>query len=93
MIKNFKCKESEKLFNGKFSNKLPQNLQRIAQRKLIQIHAATTLDFLRVPPANRLELLGGNRKNQYSIRINDQWRICFKWFENNAADVEIIDYH
>lgn len=93
MIKKFKCKESEKLFNGKFSKKLPQSIQRTAQRKLVQIHAATTLEFLKVPPANNLELLGEDRKNQYSIRINDQWRICFKWFENNAIDVEIVDYH
>jgi len=93
MIKNFKCKESENLFNGKFSKKIPQSIQRTAQRKLVQIHAATTLNFLRVPPGNQLELLDADRKNQYSIRINDQWRICFKWLENNAIDVEIIDYH
>jgi proteic killer suppression protein len=93
MIKNFKCKETERLFNGKFSKKLPQSIQRIALRKLIQIHAATTLEFLRIPPANHLELLTGNRQQQYSIRINEQWRVCFKWFENNAYDVEVIDYH
>ncbi len=93
MIKGFKCNETEKLFNGKFSSKLPQTIQRIAQRKLIQIHAAATLDFLRVPPANRLELLTGNRKAYYSIRINDQFRICFKFEQGDAFDVEIIDYH
>lgn len=93
MIKSFNCKETERLFNGQFSRKLPQSIQRAAQRKLIQIHAATTLDFLRVPPANHLELLTGNRQGQYSIRINEQWRICFVWRDNNAIDVEIIDYH
>lgn len=93
MIKSFNCKETERLFNGLFSRKLPQSIQRAAQRKLIQIHAATTLDFLRVPPANHLELLTGNRQGQYSIRINEQWRICFVWRDNNAIDVEIIDYH
>jgi proteic killer suppression protein len=93
MIKSFKCKETEKLFHGNFSKKLPQSIQRIALRKLIQIHAATTLEFLRVPPANHLELLTGNRQDQYSIRINEQWRICFRWFENHAYDVEVIDYH
>lgn len=93
MIKSFNCKETERLFNGNFSRKLPQSIQRIAQRKLIQIHAATTLDFLRSPPANYLERLSGDRQNQYSIRINEQWRICFIWQENNAFDVEIVDYH
>ena len=93
MIKSFNCKETEKLFNGKFSNKLPQAIQRTAQRKLVLIHAATTLDFLRVPPANRLELLTANRQGQYSIRINEQWRICFVWHDNHAFDVEIVDYH
>jgi proteic killer suppression protein len=93
MIKSFNCKETERLFNGNFSRKLPQSIQRIAQRKLIQIHAATTLDFLRIPPANYLERLSGDRQNQYSIRINEQWRICFIWQENNAFDVEIVDYH
>jgi proteic killer suppression protein len=92
MIKSFNCKETERLFKGQFSKKLPQSIQRVAQRKLIQIHAATTLDFLRVPPANHLELLTGNRQGQYSIRINEQWRICFVWRDNNAIDVEIIDY-
>ena len=93
MIKNFNCKETEKLFKGNFSKKLPQSIQRIGQRKLIQIHAATTLDFLRIPPANCLERLTGNRQDQYSIRINEQWRICFVWRDNNALDVEILDYH
>jgi len=93
MIKNFSCKETEKLFNGKFSKRLPQSIQRVALRKLIQLNAATTLDFLRIPPANHLELLTGNRQEQYSIRINEQWRVCFSWRDNNAFDVEIVDYH
>lgn len=93
MIKSFKCNETEKLFNGKFSSKLPQSIQRIALRKLLLIHAATTLNFLRVPPANRLELLTGDRKEHYSIRINDQFRICFKFENGDAFNVEIIDYH
>ena len=93
MIKSFACKETEKLFHGRFSGKLPQDVQRIAQRKLKQLQAAATLDFLRVPPGNRLEPLSGNRTGQWSIRINDQWRICFIWHEGNATDVEIVDYH
>jgi proteic killer suppression protein len=93
MIKNFSCKETEKLFNGKFSKKLPQSIQRVALRKLIQLNAATTLDFLRIPPANHLELLTGNRQEQYSIRINEQWRVCFGWRDSHAFDVEIVDYH
>jgi len=93
MIKTFACKESEKLFHGRFSTRLPQDMQRIAQRKLKQLHGAASLDFLRVPPGNRLEQLSGDRSGQWSIRINDQWRICFVWNDGNASDVEIIDYH
>lgn len=92
VIISFSCKETEKLFHGRFSAKLPQDLQRIAQRKLKQLSAAATLDFLRVPPGNRLEQLSGDRNGQWSIRINEQWRICFRW-EGNAFDVEITDYH
>lgn len=93
MIKSFAGKETEKLFSGTFSAKLPHDLQRVAQRKLKQLHGAATLDFLRVPPANRLGQLSGNRAGQWSIRINDQWRICFRWEAGNAYEVEIIDYH
>ncbi len=93
MIVSFKCKETEKIFHGKFSGKLPQDIQRIAARKLEQLHAATLLETLRVPPGNRLEALSYNRKGQHSIRINDQWRLCFVWCEGNALDVEIVDYH
>lgn len=93
MIVSFKCKETEKIFHGKFSRKLPQNIQRIAARKLEQLNAATVLDTLRVPPGNRLEALGYDRKGQHSIRINEQWRLCFVWRDGNAYNVEIVDYH
>ncbi|MEO0804866.1 MAG: type II toxin-antitoxin system RelE/ParE family toxin [Cyanobacteria bacterium J06643_4] len=93
MITAFKCKETERVFRGKFSRKLPQSIQRIAARKLEQLNAATILDTLRVPPGNRLEALTGNRKGQHSIRINNQWRLCFVWCDGNAIDVEIVDYH
>ena len=93
MIVSFKSKETEKIFRGCYSRKLPQNIQRIAARKLEQLNAATVLDTLRIPPGNRLEALKGYRQGQHSIRINNQWRICFIWRESNAYDVEIIDYH
>jgi len=93
MIKTFKCKQTEGLFHGKFIKKLPINIQRVTLRKLKMLDAATVLETLRIPPGNRLEALKGNRKGQYSIRVNDQWRICFTWSHGNAFDVEIIDYH
>ena len=93
MIESFKCKETEKVFNRQFSKKLPQAIQRIAQRKLEYLHAARTLDDMRIPPSNQLENLKGDRDGQQSIRINDQWRICFKWNSGNVQDVEIVDYH
>ncbi|MBW1683131.1 MAG: type II toxin-antitoxin system RelE/ParE family toxin [Deltaproteobacteria bacterium] len=93
MIKSFQNKETEKIFNRQFSGKLPQNIQHLARRKLVMLDAATDLNTLRVPPGNRLESLKGDRKGQYSIRINDQWRICFKWKAGDAYDVEITDYH
>jgi proteic killer suppression protein len=93
MIKSFKSKETEKLFQGRFSSKLPQAIQRSAAIKLEMINAATVLETLRVPPSNHLEELHGNRKEQYSIRINKQWRICFTWKGSDAFDVEIVDYH
>ena len=93
MILNFSCKQTKRLYQGQFAKKLPADLQRVAQRKLKQLNAAATLDFLRVPPGNRLEPLSGNRSGQWSIRINDQWRICFRWAEGNVLDVEIVDYH
>ena len=93
MIKSFQDKETEKVFNRHFSGKLPQNIQHLALRKLVMLDAATELKVLRVPPGNILEALKGNRKGQHSIRINDQWRICFKWKAGDAYDVEIEDYH
>ena len=93
MIKSFKEKETERIFNRQFSKKLPQNVQRVARKKLVILDAATELNDLRVPPGNQLEALKGNRKGQHSIRINDQWRICFKWRAGDSFDVEITDYH
>ncbi|NNL43248.1 MAG: type II toxin-antitoxin system RelE/ParE family toxin [Desulfobacterales bacterium] len=93
MIKNFQDKEAEKIFNRLHSRKLPQNIQHLARRKLVILDAATELNVLRVPPGNRLEALKGDRKGQHSIRINDQWRICFKWKAGDSYDVEITDYH
>ncbi len=93
MIKSFKDKETEKLFHGEFSAKIPQNIHIRSLKKLDLIHSAESVQELYVLPGNRLEYLKGKRQNQYSIRINDQWRICFKWIENNAYEVEIIDYH
>lgn len=93
MIKSFACKETEKIFSGRFSKKLPQDIQIIAERKLIMLHHAANLNDLRIPPANRLEQLSGNRRNQHSIRINQQWRICFEWRDDGVYDVVIINYH
>lgn len=93
MIKSFKSKDAEKLFQGRFSSKLPQAIQRSAAIKLELINAATVLETLRVPPSNFLEELKGDRKGQHSIRINKQWRICFIWKGTDAFDVEIVDYH
>jgi toxin HigB-1 len=93
MIQSFRCKETEKLFKGRFSSKLPQAMQRAAALKLTMLHAATVLDTLRIPPSNHLEALTGNREGQHSIRINKQWRICFRWQGSDAFDVEIVDYN
>lgn len=93
MIKTFRDKETEKIFNRLVSRKLPKNIQHLARRKLIILDAATELNALSVPPGNRLEALKGDRKGQHSIRINDQWRICFRWKAGNTYDVEIADYH
>ncbi|MCO6431144.1 MAG: type II toxin-antitoxin system RelE/ParE family toxin [Deltaproteobacteria bacterium] len=93
MIRSFKCKETEKIFNLERSRKFPPNIQQVAVRKLRMVHRAVSLVDLRVPPANRLEKLHGNRSGQWSIRINDQWRICFNWHDGNALNVEIVDYH
>ena len=93
MIKSFRDKETEKIADGYFSKRLPPELQRKAKMQLDKINAAATLDFLRLPPSNRLESLKGDRAGHLSIRINDQWRICFEWSDGDAYEVEIVDYH
>ncbi len=93
MIHDFRCKETERIWQGKGSRKLPTDIQRAALRKLIQLNNAESLNDLRMPPANRLEPLKGGRTGQHSLRINDQWRICFVWNEGDAHAVEIVDYH
>jgi proteic killer suppression protein len=93
MIHSFKDKETEKIFNGETAKKFPANILSRAFSKLTAIHAASNLDDLKIPPSNHLEELKGDRKGQHSIRINDQYRICFCWFDDNAEDVEIVDYH
>ena len=93
MIDSFKCKESEKIWNRKFSKKFPPNIQVRARRKLIAINISESINDLRIPPSNHLETLKDDRTGQHSIRINDQWRICFEWKDGNAFNVEITDYH
>lgn len=93
MIKSFHGKDTEKLFNREFASKFPPEICRTALKKLLILDAAQRLEDLKVPPGNRLEKLSGNRQGQYSIRINDQWRICFRWHQGDAYDVEITDYH
>ena len=93
MIRNFKDEEAEKIFNRQRSRKLPPDIQQVALRKLRMLNRAQTLQDLRVPPANRLERLDGDRTGQHSIRINSQWRICFEWEDGDALNVEIVDYH
>lgn len=92
MIRSFRSKETESLFSDEDVPRL-RAIERSARRKLLILHQAKSLDDVRVPPGNRLEALKGNRKGQYSIRINDQWRICFTWTAGNAHEVEIVDYH
>ena len=93
MIRSFKDKETQKIFDQEFSKKLPRSIQKIALRKLVMIDNAETLDDLRIPPANRLEALKGNRSGQHSIRINDQYRICFEYRKGDFYNIEITDYH
>ena len=93
MIKSFKDKETKKIFERRRSKKLPSDIQQIALRKLRMINRVQSLEELKIPPANRLEKLKGERFGQYSIRINNQWRICFEWQDNNAFNVQIVDYH
>ena len=93
MIRSFADKETERIWNGDISRRLPNQIQALARRKLRMLNAAQRLDDLRIPPANRLEALRGKRSGQHSIRINDQWRICFVWREGQCDAVEIVDYH
>lgn len=93
VIKTFKSKETEKIYNRQISRKLPPDIQRNALKKLWMLDAAPDINSLRIPPANYLEVLKGEHKGQHSIRINKQWRICFIWKDGDAFDVEIVDYH
>ena len=93
MIKSFKDKETEKVYNREGSRKLPADIQQVALRKLRMINNAKSLNDLKIPPANNLEKMKGDREGQHSVRINNQWRICFKWKSGNAHEVEIADYH
>jgi proteic killer suppression protein len=92
MIKSFRCKETQGLFETGRSKRFG-SIAKVATRKLAQLDAAETLAFLASPPGNRLEALAGDRRGQHSIRINDQWRVCFRWTETGPEDVEIVDYH
>jgi proteic killer suppression protein len=92
MILSFKCADTQNLYEGKRVTKFV-NVRSVAERKLQQLDSAATISFLRSPPGNRLELLSGDRGDQYSIRINDQWRICFTWTDEGPTNVEIVDYH
>ena len=93
MIKSFKDIEAEKIYNRVRSRRLPSDIQQVALRKLRMLNNAGSLADLRIPPANRLEKLRGDRRGKYSIRINERWRICFRWLEEDAHEVEIVDYH
>ena len=92
MIRSFRCRNTEALFNDRDVRQF-RNIERVARRKLLYLHRALRLQDLRVPPGNRLEALKGDRKGQHSIRVNNQWRICFRWKDGDALDVEIVDYH
>ena len=92
VIQTFRCKQTQALFEGKSPRRF-RAIVTVAERKLAQLDAARTLDFLRAPPGNRLEALKGGRAGQHSIRINEQWRVCFVWFATGPLDVEIVDYH
>jgi len=93
VIRTFRDKASEALFNGEIPKRFPADLVKVARRKLRYLHAAASLGDLRAPPGNRLEALTGDRKGQHSIRINDQFRVCFVWTPEGPAEVEIVDYH
>lgn len=93
MIKSFKSRETEKVFQRRYSSRLPVDIQKTGYRRLALLHSARDLKDLMLPPSNRLEKLHGDRLGQHSIRINDQWRICFVWQDGDAYEVEIVDYH
>lgn len=93
MIRDFADREAESIWRGTRSPRLPADIQQVARRKLRMLNSASSLEDLRIPPANRLEALKGGRKGQHSIRINDPWRICFRWKDGDAHGVEIVDYH
>ena len=93
MIRSFACRTAAAFFEERKTRSFPPDIQRVALRKLAQLHAVTELNHLSVPPGNRLEALKGNRKGQHSIRINDQWRLCFVWKTDGPHEVEIVDYH
>ena len=93
VIKSFKGRETQQIFTRQRSRRLPSDIQQVALRKLRMLNNAHALNDLQVPPANRLEKLAGDRAGQYSIRLNDRWRVCFAWCDSDAYDVEIVDYH
>lgn len=93
MIKSFRDRHTESVFQRRPTKRFGADVQRTARRKLLQIDASTVLDTLKVPPGNMLEALTGDRVGQHSIRVNDQWRVCFVWHDGDAYDVEIVDYH
>ncbi len=93
MIQSFKCDETARIHTGELSRKFPSQIQAVAFRKLVQLDISTGLNDLKIPPGNRLEALKNNRKGQHSIRINKQWRVCFIWRDDEAHEVEIVDYH
>ncbi|HNV69621.1 MAG TPA: type II toxin-antitoxin system RelE/ParE family toxin [Candidatus Ozemobacteraceae bacterium] len=93
MIKSFRCKETERLFHREVARRLPSEIIESARMKLEMLDAAEVIEDLRIPPSNHLEKLSGNRAGQYSIRINRQWRVCFRWQSGNAFDVDVADYH
>ncbi len=93
MIRSFRGRETQRIWEGLVSRRLPMNIQSVARRKLRMINNARTIDDLRIPPANRLKALKGKRKGQHSVRLNNQWRVCFRWSKGDVFDVEIVDYH
>jgi proteic killer suppression protein len=93
MIRSFRCADTERVYNNQPTRAFPPDILRVARRKLLQLNRARSLADMRIPPGNRLEALRGNRAGQWSVRINDQWRICFTWEGTDPEDVEIVDYH